>query len=179
MGTTSICASVCLCVCVSVCVSVCPEAEFPQRNGCRGLKICMCIQICLTRWKILKINFGVPPPKKINKRLFGGRTQICFFWGGLKSSKIIFDQFSRHFRQFWTTLIFSFLTTKFLLPPKFFWGGAKKFKNHFWQICTPQNFISLERGVAKKATKYFRPIFLPFQTIWNNFYFFLFWPNVF
>ena len=32
-----------------------------------------------------------------------------FFWGGggwgLKNPKIIFDQFTRHFRQFWTTLI--------------------------------------------------------------------------
>ena len=58
-----------------------------------------------------------------------------FFWGGgAKNPKIVFDQFSRHFRQFLTTLIFSFLTKMFLNVPYFFWGVGgedNKSKNHF------------------------------------------------
>ena len=43
-----------------------------------------------------------------------------FFWGGLKSQKIIFNQFSRYFRNFWTTLIFFIFDNKFLYAPQFF-----------------------------------------------------------
>ena len=58
--------------------------------------------------------------------------QIFFGGGGLKSSKIIFDQFSRQFRQFWTTLIFfHFWQKNFVPPPIFFFffggGGTPKF----------------------------------------------------
>ena len=54
-----------------------------------------------------------------------------FFWWGLKSLKIIFDQFSRHFRSFWTTLIFFIFDQKFFVcPPNFFWGGGNS-KIHF------------------------------------------------
>ena len=51
--------------------------------------------------------------------------QFYFFWGvGLKSSKIIFDQFSRHFRQFWTTLIFFIFDQKMLSGQQIFFGGG-------------------------------------------------------
>ena len=48
--------------------------KFPRRNGCRGLKFCLHIKIGVTRWQMVKMSFGVPPPQK---KLFGGRTQIC------------------------------------------------------------------------------------------------------
>ena len=42
----------------------------------------------------------------------------------LKSPKLIFDQFVRHFRQFWATLIFFIFYKKFCTPPNFFLGGG-------------------------------------------------------
>ena len=61
---------------------------------------------------------------------------------GVKNPKIMFDQFSPHYRQFSTTLIFSFSTKKFCTPPKtFFWKGLKspklvfnQFSRHFRQF---------------------------------------------
>ena len=52
--------------------------------------------------------------------------------------------------QFWTTLIFFIFDKYFLYAPQIFFGGAKKFKNHF------------------------RSIFLLFKAILNNFDFFSF-----
>ena len=37
-------------------------------------------------------------------------------------SKNVFDQFSRHFRQFWTTFIFFNVDNIFLYAPQMFWG---------------------------------------------------------
>ena len=56
------------------------------------------------------------------KNLYG--QQKNFGGGGLKVQKIIFDQFSCHFRQFWTTLIFFQFWQKMLYVPLFFWGGG-------------------------------------------------------
>ena len=50
--------------CVFLRFSVCHKIEFPWRNGRRGLKFCEHTQIGLTRWKMTKINLGVPPPLK-------------------------------------------------------------------------------------------------------------------
>ena len=48
-----------------------------------------------------------------------------FLGGGPKSPKIIFYQFSRHFRQFWTTLMFFIFDNKILYAPQInFFGGA-------------------------------------------------------
>ena len=50
-----------------------------------------------------------------------------FLRGGLTNLKISFDQFSRHFRQFWTTLIFFHFWQIFFLRPQiifFFLGGG-------------------------------------------------------
>ena len=44
-------------------------------------------------------------------------------WRGAKNQKIVFNQCSRHFRQFWTTLIVLIFEEKNLYAPKFFWGG--------------------------------------------------------
>ena len=86
------------------------------------------------------------------------RPQIYFFWGGgLKSPKLIFNEFSSHFKQFWTTLIFSFSTTIF---------------------CTPTNFYFFGGGPKKSKTR-FRLIFSPFQAILNNFDFLNFWEKFF
>ena len=63
-----------------------PEVHYHIRDGCRGLNLCVYNQWCLTRWKIVKINFGVTK--------MGGHT------------KIIFNQFSHHYMQFWTTFFF-------------------------------------------------------------------------
>ena len=48
-----------------------------------------------------------------------------FLTGGLKSQKIVFNQFSRHFRQFWTTLFFPFWQN-FFRYPIFLGGGGLK-----------------------------------------------------
>ena len=76
-------------------------------------------------FSFLRISFQVP--------------YFIFFWGGggLKSLKLVFDQFSRHFKQFWTTLIFSFLKTFFRYP--IFCGGVltnlvDPFSCHFWKF---------------------------------------------
>ena len=41
--------------------------KFPRRNDFSGLKVSLHIKIGVTRWKMVKINFGVPPPQKKNK----------------------------------------------------------------------------------------------------------------
>ena len=51
---------------------------------------------------------------------------------GVKNPKIIFDQFSPHYRQFSTTLIFWFSANFFCRPsPNLFGEGAKKSKTSF------------------------------------------------
>ena len=73
-----------------------------------------------------------------------------FFWGGAKKFKIIFDQFSRHLRQFWTTLIFF----------------------HFWQknVVRPPIFIFFLGGGGLKLQKLFSTNFLAiacnFEQLW-------------
>ena len=53
------------------------------------------------------------------------RYPIFFWWGGAKTSKNVFDQFSCHFRQFWTTLIFVHCwQTKHLKKIKKMGGGG-------------------------------------------------------
>ena len=83
--------------------------------------------------------------------------KICtppqFFWGWLKIQKIIFNQFSRHLRQFRTTLIFFILTKICCTPPNFFWGGGLKssklifdqFSCHFLQFWKTLIFLIVDK----------------------------------
>ena len=76
--------------------------------------------------------------------------------GGLKSQKIIFDQFSLHFRHVWKSLIISFLTKKCCAPPMLFFflggGGLKsskiifdQFSRHFRQFWTTLIFFIFDK----------------------------------
>ena len=76
--------------------------------------------------------------------------------GGLTNPKNIFDQFPRHFRQFWTTLIFFY----------------------FWQSLFHFSFL-WGRGGGLKIKKINQPIFSLFQAILNNFDLFYFWQMFF
>ena len=49
--------------------------DHTRRDFRGGLKFCMYIQKCLTRWKMVKINVGVPPPQIKNNL---GAVQIFF-----------------------------------------------------------------------------------------------------
>ena len=98
----------CLCVCVSVIEKTWVRGystKFPRRNGCRGLKFCLHIKIGVTRWKMVKMNFGVPPPppKKNKKKLVGVQN--------LSSKNHL-----GNFEQLW---FFKFWTTNFCTPPHF------------------------------------------------------------
>ena len=81
--------------------------------------------------------------------------QFFIFLGG--GPKIIFDEFSRHFTEFWTTLIFSLLTNIFLYDLQFLGGRPTiifdEFSRHFMEFWTTLIFSLL--------TKFFvRPLIL-------------------
>ena len=98
--------------------------------GVGGLKtpkiIFLPFQAILTNFKFLTINFLV-------SYFFGGG-------GWLKSPKKLFYQFSRHFRQFWTTLIFLIVDKKMFYAPHMFcltekfayWVPIKALPNKLW-----------------------------------------------
>ena len=90
---------------------------------------------------------------------------IFLLWG-LKSQKIIFDKYSRHFRQFRRTLIFFIFDKIFLYAPKFIFlggGGLKspklifdQFSYHFRQFSTTLILFIFDKTIFRY------PIFLFF-----------------
>ena len=91
--------NLCVCVCLSVILS---QVEFQRRNGR------LPTQLGITRWKMVKINFGVtPPPKK--KNIWGAYKNLL-----LKRKKIKVVQNCLKWRDNWLKmcLYFSPTTTK-------------------------------------------------------------------
>ena len=131
----SFCLHILLCVvinCNSVCTCWLPP--WPSRICWWDVWISACLKTAYT-WKYKgKPNYNLFYAKYVYLIV---HSLVWFFFygpqislgGGLKSPKIIFDPFSRHFRQFW---LFHFWNFFLYGLKKKFWGGVKSPKISKW-----------------------------------------------
>ena len=80
------------------------STKFPRSNGCRGLKFSFHFQKGRTRWKMVKMTFGVPPPPQ-KKIIWGAYKNLLS-----KMKKIRVVQNCLKWREKWSKTIFGFFS---------------------------------------------------------------------